>query len=169
MAEESDALSFLDPSLSPWVLITEVYWIADRLYERRLSELQITAPQARLLNVLHHAARPLRPTEIAEVLFREVASISPLMQRMQERGWIVRMKHPEIANAVAVDLTAIGKRLAARADAISLALFKDLFEPVLTRKSAQLDALRAVRDRAFELPEVDFRLRRARRWPVWRL
>jgi DNA-binding MarR family transcriptional regulator len=162
--------AFINPTLTPWLLISEVYWLANKLFERRLSSLRVTPPMARLLSVLYSATEPVKPHEIAELLLHDTPSIGAMLYRTEGRDFIRRTKHPTDNRAVAVELTAEGARVAAQVDEISASLYEELFAGVLSRasRSAMEDGLRSVREHVFGLPETDFRLRRAQRWPVWR-
>ncbi len=58
---EPSSATFMDPTLMPWVLVSEVYWMSWKLLERRLYHLGVSASQARLLAVLYYSDAPVKP------------------------------------------------------------------------------------------------------------
>ncbi|MGH7622165.1 MAG: MarR family winged helix-turn-helix transcriptional regulator [Gemmatimonadaceae bacterium] len=162
--------TFMDPALMPWVLVSEIYWMSYKLLERRFYELGVSASQARVPAVLHSATKPMKPSVVALVLFQETQSVTGIIHRVESRGWVTRSSDPEDRRAIGLQLTAAGRTVAGEIIRISEELYGELFAAGLTasERRAVVDVLRKVRTRAFELPETDFKLRRARQFPIWR-
>jgi len=163
------APSFMDPALGPWVLVSEVYWMANKLLERRFYHLGVSASQARVLLVLHYAPEPIKPSAIATLLFQETQSITGILHRTEDRGWVNRMPDPDDRRAVRLELTAAGQQLTEEIIAISQGLYDELFDaPLSAREAQQVEAaLKKVRAQGFNMPETDFKLRRAKQYPIW--
>ena len=162
--------TFMDPALMPWVLISQTYWMSYKLLERRFYELGVSAPQARVMAVLHYAEEPVKPSALAIVLFQETQSITGILHRIESRGWVTRRPDPNDRRAVGLMLTPAGRKVTERIVSISRELYNDLFAAALgTVERRQLEAaLRKVRARGFVLPETDFKLRKAQQIPIWR-
>lgn len=161
--------TFMDPALLPWVLVSELYWMSYKLLERRFYELGVSDSQARVMLVLHYAEAPVRPTEIATLLFQETQSVTGILNRIEAHGWLARTPDADDRRAVSLTLTPAGRKVTEQIVAINKELFDDLFGAALTRvERTQLEAaLRKVRAQGFTLPETDFKLRRAQKHPIW--
>lgn len=162
--------TFMDPALMPWVLVSEVYWMSYKLLERRFYHLGVSASQARVLLVLHYSPEPMKPSAIATLLFQETQSITGILHRMEARDWVDRKPDPNDRRAVALELTPSGRKLTEEIVQITEALYDETFDAALnaSERRAVTDCLREVRSVAFKLPETDFRLRRARQYPIWK-
>ncbi len=163
------APTFMDPTLAPWVLVSELYWMSYKLLERRLYELGVSASQARVMMVLHYAGRPIKPSLVATLLFQETQSITGILHRIGQRGWVDRLPDPNDRRAVGLQLTAAGHKIATEVERISAELYGELFAAALSAtERRQVEAgLRKVRALGFRLPETDFKLRRAQQYAIW--
>lgn len=155
--------------MSPWVLVTELYWMSYKLLERRFYHLGISASQARVLGLLHFAEKPMRPSLLATLLFQETQSITGILNRIEAHGWVRRAPDPDDRRAVSIELTPKGKEVAAEIVEISQQLYEDLFAKALTApERKQVDAiLKKIRSHGFQLSDTDFKLRRAQRYALW--
>ncbi len=164
------AATFMDPALAPWVQLSQVYWMSFRVLDRRLLPCNVTASQARVLMVLHWSARPLKLTEISALLFQEAQTATAMVHRLETRGLIIRDADPSDQRALRLRLSTAGRELAVAISGIARTLYEELFLTSIRDDEAEqlVTALRKVRDRAFTLPETDFRLRAARRYSIWR-
>lgn len=164
------APTFMNPALMPWALVSELYWMSDKLLERRLYHLEVTASQARVLAVLHYSTAPMKPSVVATILFQETQSITGIVHRIESRGWVVRTPDPDDRRAIGLQLTDAGRKLTEQIAAISQELYDELFGAALNATELrQVEAgLRKVRAIGFKLPETDFKLRRAQQFPIWK-
>ncbi len=162
--------TFMDPSLLPWALVSEVYWMSWKLLERRLYHLGVSASQARLLAVLYYSDAPIKPSAAATLLFQETQSITGILHGIEARGWVQRTPDPTDRRAFGITLTASGHKLTAEIVEISKELYAELFASALTTADKrQLETLlKKVRAVGFKLPETDFRLRRAQQYAIWK-
>ena len=156
--------------MTPWVLITEVYWMSYKLLERRFYHLGVSASQARVLAVLYYAAGPIKPSLVATLLFQETQSITGILHRIESRGWVRRLPDPNDRRAVGLELTDKGREITGEIVRISAELYDDMFGGVLTAsdKRALETILKKIRTLGFKLPETDFKLRRAQQYALWR-
>jgi DNA-binding MarR family transcriptional regulator len=169
-AKAPSAPTFMDPALMPWALVSELYWMSYKLLERRLYHLGVSASQARVLTVLYYAAEPMKPSAIATLLFQETQSITGIVHRVEERGWVQRLADPHDRRAVGLQLTDAGRKLTAEIVQVMHELHDELFASAwsATERREVEAGLRKVRALAFKLPETDFKLRRAQQFPIWK-
>jgi DNA-binding MarR family transcriptional regulator len=155
--------------MSPWILVTELYWMSYKLLERRFYHLGISASQARVLGLLHFAQKPMRPSLLATLLFQETQSITGILNRIEAHGWVRRAPDPDDRRAVSIELTPKGKEVAAEIVQISQELYEDLFAKAITAaERKQVEAiLKKIRVHGFQLSDTDFKLRRAQRYALW--
>ena len=169
-ATGSASLAFLDPSMAPWVMVSEVYWMSYKLLERRFYHLGVSASQARVLAVLHFTKGPIKPSLVATLLFQETQSITGILHRIESRGWVRRLPDPNDRRAVGLELTDKGRDITQEIVRISQELYDDMFGSTLTaaEKKSVETTLRKVRALGFKLPETDFKLRRAQQYSIWK-
>ncbi|MBI5284966.1 MAG: MarR family transcriptional regulator [Chloroflexi bacterium] len=169
-AKAPTAPTFMDAALMPWALVSELYWMADKLLERRLYHLGVTASQARLLSVLHYSPVPIKPSTVATILFQETQSITGIVHRIEARGWVARTPDPSDRRAVGLHLTDTGRKLAVEIVQIMRELHDELVAAALgATERRQVEAgLRKVRALGFKMPETDFKLRHAQQYPIWK-
>lgn len=156
--------------MSPWVLVTEIYWMSYKLLERRFYHLGVSASQARVLGVLHYTKDPIKPSLVATLLFQETQSITGILHRIESRGWVRRLPDPNDRRAVGLELTDKGREITNEIVKISEELYEDMFGSVISAaEKRQVETiLRKVRANGFKLPETDFKLRRAQQYPIWK-
>jgi DNA-binding MarR family transcriptional regulator len=169
-AKAPAAPTFMDPALMPWVLVSELYWMSNKLLDRRLYSLGVSASQARIVVVLHYSTEPIMPSLVATLLFQETQSITGILHRIESRGWVVRTPDPHDRRVVGLQLTDAGRKLTGEIVQVMRELYDELFAAALSATERhQVEAgLRKVRALAFKLPETDFKLRRAQQFPIWK-
>ncbi|KFI29131.1 MarR family winged helix-turn-helix transcriptional regulator [Paenirhodobacter enshiensis] len=93
-----------DPSISFGFLLADAARAVRRQFQRRGADLGISASQWRLLvQVMRCGALP--QARLAELLEIEPISVSRLVDRMQEAGWLIRYPDAEDRRIKLVDLT----------------------------------------------------------------
>lgn len=87
----------------------------DATYRVLLGESGLTYPQYTVLSVLRQdGAAPV--TGVARRLGLSSNTVSPLLKRMEARGWLTRRRSVEDERTVLVELTAQGRRLGDEVD-----------------------------------------------------
>jgi DNA-binding MarR family transcriptional regulator len=141
----------------PWMLVPQIYSMAARPFDGRLSALDVTAEQARFLTVLSAATEPMP----IDVLFRQMNRRSQagtgIVESLEGHGWVRRVSDPRGWRGVGVELTASGRELAAKVAAISQELADMFFGPPLTPSDRRklVAILEKIRAAAFALPDAD--------------
>jgi DNA-binding MarR family transcriptional regulator len=120
--------------------------------------------------VLHSASEPIKPSSIALLLFQETQSVTGILHRIEAQGWVKRLPDPNDRRAVGLTLTPPGKKIGDEIAVVSKELYNELFSDALSAtERRQVEAgLRKIRAKGFQLPETDFKLRRAQQFPVWK-
>lgn len=112
------------------------------VYRPILEPLGLTHPQYLVMLALWEDS-PLRVSEIADRLSLEPATLSPLLKRLEAAGHVSRERDRADERAVAVSLTASGRRLRRRAERIPSA--------VIERLGLEVAELEDIRDRLTSL------------------
>ena len=95
------------------------------LYRPLLEPMGLTHPQYLVMLALWEES-PLTVTELGRRLSLEPATISPLLKRLEAGGMVTRQRDPRDERALAVSLTAKGRRTRARAEGIPVAILDRL-------------------------------------------
>lgn len=114
-----------------------------KLYRRLLDELGLTYPQYLVMLVLWEGDG-LTVSEIGERLFLDSATLTPLLKRLQAAGLVQRARAAQDERQVIVSLTAQGRALRSRAEAVPAQVFcaADCAPQQLRALKAQLEELR---------------------------
>lgn len=118
------------------------------LYRPLLEPMGLTHPQYLVMLALWEES-PLTVTELGRRLSLEPATLSPLLKRLQSGGMVTRERNPRDVRALAVSLTAKGRRMRGRAKRIPPA--------ILDRLDMRLEELEELRDGLTRLIEASRR------------
>jgi DNA-binding MarR family transcriptional regulator len=142
--------------------------VAQRGLEKRLSHLQLSVAQERILSLVYFAKEPLTPSMLAALLLQETHSVSGLLNRLEDRDLITRTRDRQDRRVVWVGLTAKGRKVAEEAIQISLDMageYKKVFQgPAIDKVN---DAIRDIRDLGFRIAGVREDVRREALKRVW--
>jgi DNA-binding MarR family transcriptional regulator len=142
--------------------------VAQRGLEKRLSHLQLSVAQERILSLVYFAREPLTPSMLAALLLQETHSVSGLLNRLEDRDLITRTRDRQDRRVVWVGLTAKGKKVAEEAIQISLDMSREYKSLLQGAGSDKLvENFRQVRDLGFRLAGVKEDVRREALKRVW--
>ncbi|WP_408735574.1 MarR family winged helix-turn-helix transcriptional regulator [Acidiphilium sp. 37-64-53] len=116
-----------------------------RIYRPMLAEFNITYPQYIVLLVLLERVEST-VNGIADALKLDAATVTPLLKRLAEAGWITRERNRADERVVVVRLTPQGRALEAR--------LAEVQNTVRYRTGLDIDAFRNLRDTLDELTET---------------
>ncbi|HBS06539.1 MAG TPA: MarR family transcriptional regulator [Leptospiraceae bacterium] len=71
----------------------------------------MTPEQWQTLNTLWESPEGLSPSAISDLTLQDMPSISRMVKRMEDHGWVIREADPEDRRSFRVKLTARGKKL----------------------------------------------------------
>ena len=84
-----------DPDINLLVLLDQTCSVVTTAVELELKSLRITQPQVRILSMLSREDRPVTIDELANWTFKEFNSVYTLINRMEKRGLIKKLKKKE--------------------------------------------------------------------------
>jgi DNA-binding MarR family transcriptional regulator len=112
------------------------------LYRPILEPLGLTHPQYLVMLALWERS-PRTARDIADALYLEPPTLSPLLKRLEALGYVTRLRNPQNERELRVELTERGRGL--RNEAVHVP------EQVVRRLGVPLKALEEVRDRLTDL------------------
>jgi len=120
-----------------------------RVYRPLLEELGLTYPQYLVLLVLWEKGS-IRLGEIADALELATHAVSPIIDRLDQAGLVRRVKDPDDARAVLVELTKAGRNLESEGGAI-----RDRVRRKTALKTAEITRLRSELQKLVEVLNED--------------
>ena len=114
------------------------------LYRPVLAPMGLTHPQYLvMLSLWERSPRTL--TDVADALYLEPATLSPLLKRLEQAGYLTRRRSTDDERALSIELTPAGEELRSRALAVPGTIVERLGVPVeqLERVHDELTALLA--------------------------
>ncbi|HXH20680.1 MAG TPA: MarR family transcriptional regulator [Dehalococcoidia bacterium] len=153
---------------TPLMTLVDAANVAQRGLEKRLSHLQLSVAQERILTLVYFAREPLTPSMLAALLLQETHSVSGLLNRLEDRDLITRTRDRQDRRVVWVGLTDKGKKVAEEAIQITLDMARE-YRSLLQGPGADklLESIRQVRDLGFRLAGVKEEVRREAMKRVW--
>jgi len=118
------------------------------LYRPVLTPLGLTHPQYLVMLALWERS-PRTLTDVADALYLEPATLSPLLKRLESAGLLNRRRSADDERALSIELTPAGEQLRSRALAVPGTIVERLGVPVeqLERVRDELTALLAAASR----------------------
>lgn len=99
-------------------LIYTTNWLTDRLREH-LKPFDITVQQYNVLRILRGAGKPISTSDIRERLLDKMSDTSRMVDRLSQKGLVIRTVCPSDKRLVDVTLSESGQKLLAALDSIS--------------------------------------------------
>ena len=103
--------SFFDRCYKLWVLMAQTRDAIWKARHRELLKYQLSAPAIAVLIAVETIGDKATPANISRYIFREVHSVSELLNRMEKKGLIRRTKGMNGKNRVGVSLTEKGREI----------------------------------------------------------
>jgi DNA-binding MarR family transcriptional regulator len=144
-----------DPDINLYILLDQVDSIVTNAVELELKHLHITQPQARILTMLSREDKPATIDELSKWTFKEFNSVSTLINRMEKKGLIKKVKKPGDLKTY-VSLTEKGSNLYHKQ--VTERSIHLIFEKLTVKEKIDLDIiLKNIRTTARDLLGLDFR------------
>jgi DNA-binding MarR family transcriptional regulator len=96
-------------TLQVWGALQQAYVLVARYLESVTAGFGLSYPQTAVLAVLHHSDRPLPLSHIARLLTQEAQSTTELADRLERRGFVMRIRDTRDRRLVLLDLTGQGR------------------------------------------------------------
>lgn len=129
-------------------LIRETYWLMRATIDARLGPMGLSQALWRPLLVLYAADGPMTQAQLARALAVESPTLVRLLDRLTEKGWILRRSCPGDRRAYHVELTPHALGLCADIDREVAAIRHEAIGPIRAEElRASISVLEGVRDR----------------------
>jgi MarR family transcriptional regulator, organic hydroperoxide resistance regulator len=108
--EEARYFSYGDEDQDLWVLFTRARYAVFRARERELQRYGITPEQAQLLFVAQAIESEATPAKISRLILRQPHTVSAIVDRMEKKGLVKKVKDLDRKNMIRVVLTDKGQK-----------------------------------------------------------
>jgi DNA-binding MarR family transcriptional regulator len=153
--EKTRALKRDDPEINLYILLDQTTAILTNAVELELKHLRITQPQVRVLTMLSREDRPVTLDELANWTLKEFNSVSTLINRMEKKGLVKKIKKEDDLKTYIV-LTEKGSDLYHKQ--VTERSIHLIFDKLSRAEKHQLDSLlKKVRDTTRDLLGLDYR------------
>ena len=125
--------NFAGASLTAWVQLRHTWIAIHRVTETRLGEIGATPESIAILWACRDFPGPLRPAEIARLVFRAPHTIAGLLKRMEKEGLVIRIPKKPGHPYTEVKLTPKGKKACAPA----IKILKDVIAETMSVMSEE--------------------------------
>ena len=106
--ETSKYYSYSDPDQDLWVFLTHTRYAIYRARERELQRYGISPEQVGILFIVQALESKATPSEISRFIMRQPHTVSALIDRMEEKGYVKKYHDLEKKNLVRVAITPKG-------------------------------------------------------------
>lgn len=134
-------------AVNTWPALHAAYGAAFKVLERALAPVGVTLPQLQALQLLATGPQPVTAVRLADALALEGQSVTGLVDRMEQQGWVVRLRDLPDRRAIRLQLTDMGHSVLLDATAVGDAALTQLFAGL---RPAELGLLARLLGRAYE-------------------
>jgi DNA-binding MarR family transcriptional regulator len=124
-----------------WGVLWAAFTIMNKTANHELASRGLTVPQASVVGLLGSFRRPLKVTEIGQMLLQESQSASALVDRMCAAGLLERRRDPANRHTVLVSLTEEGARIYEKLQSTVPAFTDEMFSALSPEDRATLRRL----------------------------
>jgi DNA-binding MarR family transcriptional regulator len=144
-----------DQDINLYILLDQVDSIITNAIELEIKHLRMTQPQVRVLTMLSRENRPVTINELANWTMKEFNSVSTLINRMERKGLIKKVKKTGDLKTY-VTLTEKGSNLYHKQ--VTERSIRLIFEKLTSEEKKQLElTLKKLRDTTRDLLGMDYR------------
>jgi DNA-binding MarR family transcriptional regulator len=144
-----------DPEINLYILLDQTNCIVTNAVDLELKRLQMTQPQVRVLTMLSREDRPVTLDELANWTLKEFNSVSTLINRMEKKGLVKKIKKEGELKTYVV-LTEKGNNLYHKQ--VTERSLHLIFEKLTKQEQQQLNQLlKKVRDTTRDILGLDYR------------
>jgi DNA-binding MarR family transcriptional regulator len=103
-------LDFLieDEAYRLWLLLMQTRRIMFKARKNELFSLDVVADHSAIISMIHNLGENATPAEISRILFREPHTVSTVLSRLEETGFVRKKKDLKKKNMIRVELTEKG-------------------------------------------------------------
>lgn len=103
--------SYSDEDHDLWIFMTHTRYAIYRAREKELQRYGVSPEQVGVLFIVQALGNRATPSEISRFIMRQPHTVSALIERMEEKGFISKMHDLDKKNLVRVSLTEKGKKV----------------------------------------------------------
>jgi DNA-binding MarR family transcriptional regulator len=152
----------------PFIVLIDAGNVVQRALEKRLQHLGLSVAQQRILTLLLLAKEPLTPTLLAGALLQETHSVSGLLNRLEDRDLITRIRQRHDRRVVFVSLAPAGRSIAEQATQIVVLLAQEIRSGISAKNLlGVMQLLEGVRENGIKLAGADEKSRTEAERRVW--
>jgi MarR family transcriptional regulator, organic hydroperoxide resistance regulator len=97
-----------DKDYNLWILLTRARNLVFRARELELQRYGLTPEQAIILHIIHNSKEKLTPADVARLIFRRPHTVSAMLDRMEEKGFINKATDSNRKNMIRIEMTEKG-------------------------------------------------------------
>ncbi len=109
--EKTRYYSYSDEDHDLWVFLTHTRYAIYRAREKELQRYGVSPEQVGVLFIVQALGNRATPSEISRFIMRQPHTVSALIERMQEKGFIKKVHDLDKKNLVRVSLTDKGQKI----------------------------------------------------------
>jgi DNA-binding MarR family transcriptional regulator len=144
-----------DPEVNLYILLDQTDGIVTNAVELEVKHLRITQPQVKILTILSRQGTPVTLEELSSWTLKEFNSVSTLINRMEKKGLVKKIKKNEELKTY-VTLTEKGSKLYHKG--VTERSIHLIFDKLSEEEKKQLkDLLKKVRNTTRELLGLDYK------------
>ncbi|MGI8549728.1 MAG: MarR family winged helix-turn-helix transcriptional regulator [Dehalococcoidia bacterium] len=151
------------PPVLVWALLYQTFTAIFKETERALAPAAISGPQAFALACLKYGTMPMIPARLANYLAQESQSLTGLLDRMENQGWVRRVRDLPDRRSLRIELTEKGEQKLEMAQQLGMPAMLQAFECLDPDEVIQLGDL-LERCRTAALTRLGLNPEEAREW-----
>ena len=142
---------FENPYMGAWILLRQTYNLVLKCQDQTFSEYELTTEQHAVLMAIKHIDDPVRVTDVARWLDRNVNSVSMIIDRMVKAGLVRRVRDRKDRRTVFVTITSKAEKAFVPATVAGWELIQEILSPLSDEDRLTLiKLLEALRDKAYD-------------------
>ena len=127
-------------ALNAYIKLSRCTETVDARLKLRLAERGLSVPQLAVLEALLHLG-PMSQRELGERMLRTGGSVTSMVDKLEQRGWVVRQRDEDDRRVVHLHLTPEGRRLIARIFPLHAAAVAETFGALTANEQRELARL----------------------------
>lgn len=109
--ESAKYYSYSDDDQDLWILLTHTRYAIYRSREKELQRYGVSPEQVSVLFIVQALGNKATPSEISRFILRQPHTVSALIERMSEKGFVKKVHDLDKKNLVRVSLTEKGQKI----------------------------------------------------------
>ena len=143
--------AFENPYMGAWILLRQTYNLVLKCQDQTFSEYELTTEQHAVLMAIKHIDDPVRVTDVARWLDRNVNSVSMIIDRMVKAGLVRRLRDLPDRRSVRLTITSKVEKAFVLATVAGWGLIQEILSSLSDEdRLTFIRLLETVRDKAYD-------------------